>query len=84
MKNNSEINLIEKSLIDSSYKFALKIVKLVQQIQNDKKEFTLSKLLLRTGTTIGALLTEVKFIYNKQESLEKLNYALSDVYKTKY
>jgi len=77
-------DFIEKTLIDKSYQFALKIVKLVQNIQNDKKEYVLSKALLRVGTAIGALLTEIHFIEDKSEAIEKLNYALSDTYKTKY
>jgi four helix bundle protein len=77
-------DFIDKNLIDSSYKFALKIVKLVQIIQSEKKEYTMSKQLLRTGTSIGSLLTEIKFLEDKQEAIDKLSYALSDVYKTKY
>jgi len=75
---------IKNSLIDSSYKFALRIVKLIQQIQNEKKEYTLSKQLLRSGTSIGALLTEINFLDDTKEAKEKLSYAFSDTFKTKY
>lgn len=44
-----------------SYKFAIEIVKLAQSLQNDKKEFVLSKQVLRSGTAIGALIREAEF-----------------------
>ena len=46
MKNNI--------LKDKSYKFALRMVKLFQYLLNEKKEFVLSKQILRSGTSIGA------------------------------
>lgn len=44
----------ESVLEDKSYAFALKIVKLSQHLQSEKKEFVLSKQILRSGTAIGA------------------------------
>lgn len=45
-------------LRDKSYEFAIQVVKLSQSLQTDKKEFVLSRQLLRSGTAIGALLRE--------------------------
>jgi len=42
-------------LKDKSYQFAIRIVKLSQYLQRDKKEFVLSKKVLRSGTAVGAL-----------------------------
>ena len=43
---------------DKSKNFALRIVRLYQYLINDKKEFVLSKQILRSGTSIGANLAE--------------------------
>lgn len=55
-----------KSILrDKSYLFALRIVKLSQFLQTDKKEFVLSKQVLRSGTAIGALVREAEFAQSK-------------------
>ncbi len=41
-----------------SFSFALRIVKLYQFLSSEKKEFVLSKQLLRSGTSVGALVSE--------------------------
>ena len=48
-------------LKDKSYQFAIRIVKLSQYLQRDKKEFVLSKQVLRSGTAVGALIREAEF-----------------------
>ncbi|MGB1217708.1 MAG: four helix bundle protein, partial [Saprospiraceae bacterium] len=40
-------------IVDKSYSFALKIIQVYQNISSNKKEFVLSKQLLRSGTSIG-------------------------------
>ena len=42
-------------LKDKSYSFAVEIVRLVQYLQQEKKEYVLSKQILKSGTSIGAL-----------------------------
>ena len=41
-------------MLDKSYAFAVRIVKLYQHLSQEKKEFVLSKQILRCGTSIGA------------------------------
>lgn len=41
-----------------SFKFAIRIVKLFQFLQSGKKEYVLSKQLLRSGTSVGAMVRE--------------------------
>ena len=43
-------------LKDKSYSFAVEIVRLVQYLQQEKKEYVLSKQILKSGTSIGALI----------------------------
>ena len=58
-------------LKEKSFNFSIKIVRLVQQLQNEKKEFVLSKQLLRSGTAIGALVSEAKFGQSDADFLSK-------------
>ncbi len=43
---------------DKSYAFALRIIKFYQYLKNEKKEYVLSKQILRSGTSIGAIIEE--------------------------
>ena len=62
-----------KSILkDKSYAFAIAIVKLVQVIQKDQKEYVLTKQLIRSGTAIGALISEAEFGQNKADFIHKL------------
>lgn len=47
-------------LKDKSFSFAIRIVKLYKYLVADKKEFVLSKQLLRRGNAIGALIRETQ------------------------
>ncbi len=49
-----EVGKGENVLKQKSYTFSLSVVRLVIQLQSDKKEFVLTKQLLRSGTSIGA------------------------------
>ena len=59
---NGKLKIIrEEVLLDKSFKFAIGVVKLYKYLCNDKKEFILSKQLLRYGTSIGANIHPVKY-----------------------
>lgn len=63
-------------LKDKSYSFAVEIVRLVQYLQQEKKEYVLSKQILKSGTSIGALIHEAVFAQSDSDylkSLEKTN-----------
>lgn len=67
----------EKSpLRDKSYAFAIKIVKLCQSIRQDKREFIMSRQILRSGTAIGALIRESEFAASKADFINKLTVSL--------
>ena len=66
-----------KSILrDKSYLFAIRIVKLSQFLQTDKKEFVLSKQVLRSGTAIGALVKEAEYAQSNADFIHKLHIAL--------
>ena len=71
-------------LKDKSYQFAILIVKLSQILVNDKKEFVLSKQLLRSGTAIGALIREAEFAQSKKDFINKMSISLKEANETLY
>ena len=69
---------------DKSSSFALRIVKLYKYLCDKKKEFVLSKQILRSGTSIGANLAESKFAISKNDFLAKVYIALKECSETMY
>jgi four helix bundle protein len=76
---------MSKSILkDKSYVFAIRIVKLSQQLQTDKREFVLSRQILRSGTAVGALIREAEFGQSKADFVNKLSIALKEANETDY
>ena len=67
-----------------SYAFALRIVKLYKHLLADKKEFVLSKQLLRSGTSIGANVAEAVGGITKADFSAKLSIAYKEALETEY
>ena len=67
-----------------SKKFAVRIVNLYKYLCDNKKEFVLSKQLLRSGTSIGANLSEAEFGISKKDFLAKIYIALKESSETIY
>ena len=74
----------ESILKTKSYLFAIRIVKLSQYLQTEKKEYVLSKQVLRSGTSIGALIREAEFGQSKPDFTHKMNIALKEANETEY
>ena len=60
-----------------SYIFAIRIVNLIKYLQ-ENKEYTLSKQLLKSGTAIGALVSESEYAQSKADFTNKLSIALKE------
>ncbi len=73
-------NIIE----DKSFGFAVRIVRLYQYLTESKKEFVLSKQLLRSGTSIGANVSEAQKGQSKADFNMKMNIALKEANETEY
>ena len=71
-------------LREKSYGFAIKIVNLSQLLFTEKKEFVLSKQLLRSGSAIGALIREAEFAQSKKDFINKMSIALKEANETLY
>jgi len=74
----------ENVLKDKSYKFALRIVKLYKHLAEEKKEFVLSKQVLRFGTSIGANISEGNQAQSKPDFVHKLSIAHKKAFETEY
>jgi four helix bundle protein len=71
-------------LREKSYKFAIRIVRLSQFLQQEKKEFILNKQIVKSGTAIGALIWEAKFAQSNADFINKFNISLKEANKTAY
>jgi four helix bundle protein len=73
-------NLIQKK----SYEFALRIVKLSKYLNGEKKEFILSKQIIKSGTSIGANVEEGLGAQSKKDFIAKMQIALKETRETTY
>ena len=75
---------MEKVIQTKSFQFALRIVKLCRYLQDTKREFIMSKQLLRCGTSIGANVAESEHAQSRADFCSKLNIALKEAAETDY
>ncbi|NLK72701.1 MAG: four helix bundle protein [Clostridiales bacterium] len=69
---------------NKSFEFSLKIIDLYKHLVFEKKEYVLSKQLLRSGTAIGAIIREGIDAQSKKDFLSKMNIALKESKETQY
>ena len=74
----------ENVIKTKSFNFALKIIKLFQFLNQEKKEFVLSKQLLQSGTSIGAMVRESEQAESKKDFIHKLAIAQKEANETDY
>jgi len=67
-----------------SYSFALRIIKLYKYLISDKKEFILSKQVLRSGTSIGANIEEAIGGQSRKDFFSKITIAYKEARETRY
>ena len=77
MNNDNPIAILSKS-------FALRIVKLEKYLREEKREFTLSRQILRSGTSIGANIRESIYAQSKPDFISKMSIALKESIETEY
>ena len=70
--------------LQKSRKFAIRIYYLYKHLCEEKKEYVLAKQLLRSGTSIGANLSEAQYAVSKKEFLAKATIALKECAETEY
>ncbi len=74
----------ENVIKSKSYQFSLRIIKLYKHLVEDKKEFILSKQLLRSGTSIGANIEEANGAQSKKDFIAKLHISLKEAKESHY
>lgn len=74
----------ENLLVDLSLEFSLEIVEVYKELCGNKKEFILSKQLLRSGTSIGANINEANYAVSKPDFIAKMHIALKEAAETEY
>ena len=74
----------EKNVIlDLSFEFALKIIEFYKKL-TEKKEFVISKQILRSGTSIGANIEEAQGAQSKKDFINKMSVAYKEARETNY
>ena len=69
---------------EKSYAFALRIINAYKYLNQEHREFVLSKQVLRSGTSIGALVKEAEHAQSLADFVNKMNVALKEANETEY
>ncbi len=72
------------ALIEKSYAFALRTVKLYKYLVEEKREFVLSKQVLKSGTSIGANAEEAEGAQSKKDFIAKISISYKEARETHY
>lgn len=84
MRNYGVVMKTDNIIVDKSKAFALRIIRLYKYLTETKKEFVLSKQVLRSGTSIGANVKEGIRGQSKADFYAKMNIALKEASETEY
>ena len=77
-------DFMDNTVLNKSKQFAVRIIRLNQYLQSQKQEYTLSRQLLRSGTSIGANVAEAEHAQSRADFCSKLNIALKEAAETDY
>jgi len=69
---------------EKSYLFAIRVVNLCRYLQETKKEYVLSKQLLRSGTAPGALVREAEHAQSRADFIHKMSIGLKEINESEY
>ena len=78
------MEMAESVTLDKSKDFAIRIVNLYKYLCNEKREFIMSKQILRCGTSIGANLSEAICGISRNDFLAKVFISLKECAETRY
>ena len=71
-------------IVDKSKAFAIRIIRMHQYLNREKKEYILSKQIMRSGTSIGANVKEASRAFSKSDFYTKIGIALKEASETEY
>ena len=69
---------------EKTFYFAVRVVKLGEHLKREKQEYIISKQLLRSGTSVGALVREAQNAESKADFIHKLSAAQKECDETRY
>ncbi|MCC5919011.1 MAG: four helix bundle protein [Cryomorphaceae bacterium] len=69
---------------DKSFAFAVRVVQAYKIISSDRKEFVMSKQLLRSGTSVGAMVREAEHAETKKDFIHKMAIAQKEINESMY
>lgn len=75
---------MDNAIVEKSLNFAVRIVNVYKYMTNEHKEYVMSKQLLRSGTSIGANISEAQKGQSKADFAAKMNIALKEANETAY
>lgn len=71
-------------LSTTSFELSIEIINLCKRLNDNEKEFILSKQLLRSGTSVGANIREAQFAESKKDFIHKLGISQKECVETEY
>lgn len=75
---------MKNAAYEKSYDFSVKIINIYQFLSSEKKEFTLSRQLLKSGTSIGANVAEANGAISIDDFSAKISIAYKECLEVKY
>lgn len=83
-KKIHEYNRNDSPLHNKSYDFAIRVVNMVNYIKCTEREYVLTNQVLRSGTSVGAMVHEAEFAQSPADFINKLSIALKECNETYY
>ena len=74
----------ENILKDKSFKFAIRIINLYKFLKSEHNEFVLSQQIIKSGTSVGALVRESEHAESIKDFIHKLSIGLKEINETEY
>ena len=75
---------MQNMILEKSMDFAVRIVKMYQYLSEEKKEFIMSKQLMRSGTSVGANVREASQGQSKKDFTAKMSISLKEAIESEY
>jgi four helix bundle protein len=76
--------MADNPIKEKSFRFAVRIIRLYKFLTDEKREFVLSRQVLRSGTSIGANVKEALQAESKADFIHKLSISLKEASETEY
>jgi len=74
----------ENIVKDKSFKFAIRIINLYKYLKTEHKEYVLSQQIIRSGTSVGAIIRESEHAESIKDFIHKLSIGLKEINETEY